>query len=338
MKRLSFLITVATVIIALSSPIITIGADRAVTIGKLKELTIKVGEVVDVYCDKNEVVNDFMDGSMSSCWVDHAWVMFRNNQSDPNMEYINVSNTDGSLGLSTIVGLKESPKSFTMRMYYSITWMYPGDNTKYVEQSEYLFYVKVVDDGPKDLTAISLPATKKVREGNSITLTPTLTPSNAKTSLTWSSSNDKIATVSQNGKVEGLKAGKTTITVKASNGLSASCDVTVTGQPSGVRISAQSNQVTIGFGIPVKATVVPADAETTLKWEVDNSDIASISSGGYLKAKGEGTVTVKVTTSNNLTDQITIKVVPVSENMDYRNVSSRLQTVQTLVNKFIRRQ
>lgn len=46
--------------------------------------------------------------------------------------------------------------------------------------------------------------------------------------LTWTSGDNKIATVSKSGKVTGVKAGKTTIYAKSSNGYLAKCEVTVT--------------------------------------------------------------------------------------------------------------
>ena len=63
--------------------------------------------------------------------------------------------------------------------------------------------------------------------GKSYTLTKTVSPSNAATSYTWSSSNTSVATVDGNGKVTAKKAGTATITVKTSNGKTATCKVTV---------------------------------------------------------------------------------------------------------------
>ena len=64
--------------------------------------------------------------------------------------------------------------------------------------------------------------------GETYTFTKTVTPSNASTSYTWSSSNTSVATVDSNGKITAKKAGTSTITVKTSNGKTATCKVTVT--------------------------------------------------------------------------------------------------------------
>lgn len=65
--------------------------------------------------------------------------------------------------------------------------------------------------------------------GENHTLTATVSPSNAVAStLTWSSSQPDVAKVSASGEVTALSAGTATITVSAPNGVSASCQVTVT--------------------------------------------------------------------------------------------------------------
>ena len=63
--------------------------------------------------------------------------------------------------------------------------------------------------------------------GQNLTLTPTLSPSDVtEKTITWVSSNTKVATVN-NGKVKATGAGEAKITAKTSNGLTASCIVSV---------------------------------------------------------------------------------------------------------------
>ena len=77
-------------------------------------------------------------------------------------------------------------------------------------------------------TSVSLNKTSLTLDvGKSYTLTKTVSPSNAVTSYNWSSSNTSVATVDKNGKVTAKKAGTATITVKTSNGKTATCKVTV---------------------------------------------------------------------------------------------------------------
>ena len=64
--------------------------------------------------------------------------------------------------------------------------------------------------------------------GKTLNLKATVYPSNAANKkCTWRSSNTSVATVDSNGKVTAKKAGTATITVKTSNGKTATCKVTV---------------------------------------------------------------------------------------------------------------
>ena len=66
--------------------------------------------------------------------------------------------------------------------------------------------------------------------GERTNLVATIKPTNATNKdVIWSSSNQKVATISENGIIEALKEGKTTITVMTKDGsYKASCEVTVT--------------------------------------------------------------------------------------------------------------
>ena len=66
-----------------------------------------------------------------------------------------------------------------------------------------------------------------VEVGKKVKLTATYTPTYANPTLTWTSSDTARATVDSDGRVSGKKVGTVTITAKTSNGLTASCKVSV---------------------------------------------------------------------------------------------------------------
>ncbi len=75
-------------------------------------------------------------------------------------------------------------------------------------------------------TGISIKETTTLTEGNTEQLTAILTPTNATDTVSWTSNDDSVATVSSTGLVTAVKKGTATITATAGNA-SATCVVTV---------------------------------------------------------------------------------------------------------------
>ena len=80
----------------------------------------------------------------------------------------------------------------------------------------------------------------------------------------WSSSNEKVATVSS-GKVTGISEGTATITVKSSNGKTATCEVKITPiEATSVRLSKTLATLYIGDTLELKATINPTNIKKIL--------------------------------------------------------------------------
>ncbi len=79
------------------------------------------------------------------------------------------------------------------------------------------------------LESISLPKTGEVELGKTLTLTPKFSPDNATNKIiTWSSSDESVATIDNAGRITPKKIGSTIITVTSQDGnKKASCTVTV---------------------------------------------------------------------------------------------------------------
>ena len=88
------------------------------------------------------------------------------------------------------------------------------------------------EDKPIEVETITLSAeTLALNEGESITLTATVAPAEARYTLTWKSSEGSVATVDANGTVTAVAAGTTIITAVAPNGTKITCTVTVGNAP-----------------------------------------------------------------------------------------------------------
>ena len=156
------------------------------------------------------------------------------------------------------------------------------------------------------VTSVSLNKTSlSLVKGNSTTLTATINPSNASNkTLTWTTSNSSVATVDSNGKVTAKGAGTATITVKTNNGKTATCKVTVinpTVAVTSVSLNKTSLSLVKGNSTTLTATVNPSNATNkALTWSTSNSSVATVDSNGKITAKGAGTATITVKTSNEL--------------------------------------
>ena len=166
------------------------------------------------------------------------------------------------------------------------------------------------------ITGISLnKSTTSLTEGESETLTATITPSNATGDKTvkWSSSNEAVATVDSNGKVTAKKAGTAVITATSSNGKTAGCTVTVKQKEiaiTGISLNKSTTSLTEGESETLTATITPSNAtgDKTVKWSSSNTAVASVDSAGKVTAKKAGTAVITATSSNGKSASCTVTV------------------------------
>ncbi len=161
-----------------------------------------------------------------------------------------------------------------------------------------------------DATSVRLNRSSvKLEKGKSTSLSATVLPAYAKDkTVTWTSSNTKVATVS-NGKVTAKSAGTATITAKTKNGKKATCKVTVVINPTGVKLNKTSVSLVKGKNVTLKATVNPSNASNKkVTWTSSNKKVATVSNG-KVTAKNYGTAVITAKTSNGkkATCKVTVK-------------------------------
>ena len=126
---------------------------------------------------------------------------------------------------------------------------------------------------PVPATGITLDLTEQtVYTGESFTLTATVEPKNSTDKVTWSSDDEKIATVDSNGKVTGVKAGTTTITATA-GAFNATCEVTVKSDTFSFKVTPMIYK---GSGVPTKEAV---DVEAVVTDEQGNAITGEVRTG-----------------------------------------------------------
>lgn len=145
--------------------------------------------------------------------------------------------------------------------------------------------------------------TARVGRGSTIRLRATVLPETATNKkVTWSSSDNTIATVNQDGEVTGLKIGDPVIitATTVSGNKMATCKVTVTEPVTGLIISPTSKTLKKGQYFTIKATVYPTDRVTndTVLWASSNPKVAKVDSKGKVTAVAGGKATIQAKTED----------------------------------------
>ena len=170
--------------------------------------------------------------------------------------------------------------------------------------------IKVVD--PYKARGVSIAQGRKatVNLGQTLQLVAQLNPVTARTTLTWTSSKPRVATVSAAGLVTPVAEGTAKITVRTANRKKATVKVKVVDPYKATGISfAQGDIATVRVGAKLQLGTVlaPATARTTLTWTSKKPGIAAVDAAGLVTGVSVGTSKVTVRTANG--KKATIKVV-----------------------------
>ena len=180
-------------------------------------------------------------------------------------------------------------------------------------------------------TKVTLDSKKlQLNTGSTITLTPTIFPSNATNqSVTWKSNNTKIATVDLDGVITGIKNGKTIITVTTVDGKkTAKCVVTVKTAPiikvTGINLDAENISMNVGDSDILTVTITPDNATNqNVTWISSDESIVTVNSEGEIEGLKPGEVIITATSVNgNKKATCEIAVVAVEDDTPIVNVES----------------
>ena len=134
--------------------------------------------------------------------------------------------------------------------------------------------------------------------GSSETLNATVAPNNATNQkVTWTSNEERVATVDESGKVEAVAPGTATITATAADGSKTdTCTVTVTQPVTGVNLNKTTLSLYTGETATLTATVTPENATNkAVTWSSSNTEVATVDNNGKVTALKPGTATITAT-------------------------------------------
>jgi len=213
--------------------------------------------------------------------------------------------------------------------------------------------IKVIDNLDKEIkpTDISLNQdTYSIYTNQSITLTPSIIPSNATNkNIIFTSSDTSIATVDSNGIVKGIKSGKAIITLKIKNtNITKTVSVNVKNvEAKKITLNTNLVKLTLGSSQQLFAQIEPENAyNKTIIWSSSNTNVATVDSNGFIKANNEGSAIITATIKGtNIKETAKVEVSKKQEpsitlnkyflNMEIGSSEKIIATIQNSTNKTI---
>ena len=170
----------------------------------------------------------------------------------------------------------------------TVNGLKPGETVLTIastEDPDKLLQYRVVVYQP--VTRISLTAPEKsVAVGKTIPLTAAFLPESAALKqVSWTSSDERIATVDESGNVTGVKRGNVRITVIAQDGSNIRANIGLQVSQNAEEIVLDKPEVTVDTGrtATLKATVLPKDTnDKNVVWSTSDESIAKVNAQGRI--------------------------------------------------------
>ena len=149
------------------------------------------------------------------------------------------------------------------------------------------------------------PKTLELTVGDTRQLSATVIPTQCNQSVTWRSSNEKMATVDDKGVVTAVGVGVVLIHVVPISNIytrSDRCIVTINAKTiavTGVTLNKTSLDMKVGDSETLTATVAPTDATNkAVTWKSSNESVATVDDNGKVTAVADGEATITATTTD----------------------------------------
>lgn len=156
-----------------------------------------------------------------------------------------------------------------------------------------------------------------MQDGESITLAYTILPNNASDkTVSWTSSDESVASVTTSGQVSAVSIGSAIISVETNDGhKKAECKVTVKPiDVSSLTLNKTSITLFIGESEAITATITPSNAtDKTITWTSSRPSVATVTNEGRITAVGVGTTAITAKAGDKTaTCSVVVKPIEVS--------------------------
>ena len=138
--------------------------------------------------------------------------------------------------------------------------------------------------------------------------------------VAFTTSDRKVATVDNNGKITAVGTGTATITANTYNGLKTQCKVTVKKLANSIKLDKTSITLGVGEQYDFSSSIPNGTAAYFRSYYSDNTAIATVQkSGGLMTAKTAGTTTIrcKLSSGREATCKVTVKSAPSNVTLNY---------------------
>lgn len=169
----------------------------------------------------------------------------------------------------------------TTKQVATLTGLAPGTTDVNVTSTEGIVSnIKVNVRQPASSVAIQ-EKDVVILSGDTLKLTPVLTPANSTDTLRWESDDTAVATVDEEGTVTGVAPGMTYVFVTAYNGGQQSCfarvAVTVRDAVEGISLPQEEYQMSVGDTLIITPVITPETAyNTKIKWTLSNPSVVTM--------------------------------------------------------------
>ncbi|MCR5331859.1 MAG: Ig-like domain-containing protein, partial [Lachnospiraceae bacterium] len=152
----------------------------------------------------------------------------------------------------------------------------------------------------RNAASIKLDVTSlQMNVGDVYNLEATLTPADSSDEIAFETSNSKVATVSNKGKISAKGKGTCVILAKTATGITAYVNVVVSQQVTGIKLNSNEAEIYVGDELDLIATIEPKTAsDISVTWSSSKPDVASIDDRGKVKGKKGGTTLIKCVTND----------------------------------------
>lgn len=167
-----------------------------------------------------------------------------------------------------------------------------------------------------------------MKKGSSVQLKVTRKGAAKKKKVVWASSNERVASVSESGKVKAKQNGKASITAKLSGTkVKATCKIVVGTPVKSIKLNKKAVELTIGDSFKLVSTVSPKKpSNKKVVYKSSNKTVATVSAKGEVKALRAGKTKITVTAADgsgkSASCNVMVKEIAVSNvTLDQTNLS-----------------